>query len=189
MRLSSVERLLVILVDEPRDKDGLTEAEFLAAYDASKYERPSVTVDIVLILADVLTLDPDNLEILLIKRGGHPFIGKWALPGGFVNPDETLEQAARRELAEETGIQARNIALQQLHTFSDPQRDPRTRIITCVFGAFEAKQSLFSESAAQRIQAGDDASDLGLFKLDELEKLDLAGDHREIIEFAIASLK
>ncbi|MBO7158450.1 MAG: NUDIX hydrolase, partial [Clostridia bacterium] len=78
-----------------RDKNGLTEAEFLARYDASKFERPSVTVDIILFRGD---------SVLLIRRAGHPSIGKLAFPGGFVDPHETVEEAARRELWEETHV-------------------------------------------------------------------------------------
>ena len=86
-------------MNELRDKKGLTEAEFLAAYDPSKWERPSVTVD-------MFCYCRENRSLLMVKRGGHPFIGKWALPGGFLEPDETAEQAVRRELAEETGVNA-----------------------------------------------------------------------------------
>lgn len=109
-------------MEELRDKNGLTESEFLAQYDASKYERPSVTVDIIII---------KDGRILLIKRGGHPCLGKLAFPGGFVDPNEDVYAAAVRELKEETGLDAVN--LRQLHVASEPKRDPRTRIITVPF--------------------------------------------------------
>ena len=87
---------------EPVDKNGLTESEFLAAYKPGDYPRPSATADLAL-------LRRGGSEILLIKRGNHPFIGKWALPGGFVNPDETVEAAAARELFEETAFRANQL--------------------------------------------------------------------------------
>jgi len=122
------------------DKNGLTEEEFLARYDASRFERPSVTVDIVLL---------HEGRVLLIRRGGHPFIGKLALPGGFVEPNETVYTAAKRELYEET--HAEGIVCKQLPVCSAPDRDPRTRIITVPFLAH-----LTGETA---VSAGDDASD------------------------------
>lgn len=125
-------------MEELRDKNGLTEAEFLAQYDASKYDRPSVTVDIIII---------SNGRLLLIKRGGHPCIHKLAFPGGFVEPDEDVYAAAVRELKEETGLDAVN--LRQLNVASTPNRDPRTRIITVPFLADVKDESALS--------AGDDA--------------------------------
>ena len=170
------------------DRNGLTEAEFLAAYDASRYERPSVTVDVALFVRssdDAAASATAPYRLLLIKRGGHPFLGKWALPGGFVNPDETLEQAAARELAEETNIQSGQVDLRQVHAFSDPRRDPRTRIITCLFVAIVDETGLL-DAGAPSYQAGDDAADARLFTLDEVFDLELAGDHRQIIEYAVA---
>lgn len=120
------------------DKNGLTESEFLAQYDASKYDRPSVTVDIICIKND---------KLLLIRRGGHPNLGKMALPGGFLEPTEDLYSAAARELWEETGLRAVNLRL--VGCFSDPARDPRTRIVTAAFLA----ETCGSE------RAGDDASE------------------------------
>ena len=113
-------------MSEPvRNKDGLTEEEFLAQYNPSDYERPSVTVDMmVLCMSKYL----ENMKILLIQRGDHPFINHWALAGGFVDIKESAYQAACRELEEETGL--RNIYLEQLYTMSQPDRDPRMRVIT-----------------------------------------------------------
>lgn len=104
------------------DNNGLTEKEFLQNYKASDFERPSVTADI-LIFSNV-----DKLEILMIKRGGHPFIDTWALVGGFAEPNESVDQTAERELFEETGLTG--IPLQQLYLFGDTNRDPRTWIVT-----------------------------------------------------------
>ncbi len=109
-------------MEELRDRNGLTEKEFLAQYDASRYERPSVTVDIIIL---------DEGRVLLIRRGGHPCIGKLAFPGGFVEPNEDVYAAAVRELSEETKLEA--ISLRQLRVASEPNRDPRTRIMTVPF--------------------------------------------------------
>lgn len=131
---------------ELRDRNGLTEAEFLAQYDASKFERPSVTVDIILTYKG---------RLLMIKRGGHPALGKYALPGGFVEMTETVEHAAVRELTEETGISS--VAVRQLRVWSQPDRDPRTRIITVAFAA------TFIGNVPDA-HAGDDADDAGWFE-------------------------
>src|ERR671933_275048 len=103
-------------------------ADNAEAYDASRYERPSVTVDVV-----IFTLQEHELHVLLVKRKRCPFEGHWAIPGGFVNMDESLELAARRELEEETGV--RGMYLEQLYTFGDPKRDPRTRVISVAYFA------------------------------------------------------
>ena len=88
---------------ELKNEDGLTEKEFLAQYRPGNYERPSVTVDMLIFAVDPEAEDEDP-ELLLIRRRNHPCIGQWAMPGGFVNMDESLEEAAARELEEETGI-------------------------------------------------------------------------------------
>ena len=86
-----------------RDKNGLTEEEFLKSYNPDKYPKPSLTADI------CIFAHSDVTEILLVKRGGHPYIGKWALPGGFANKNEPIEKTASRELKEETGYLANKI--------------------------------------------------------------------------------
>ncbi len=131
------------------------------------YPRPAVTVDIAIITSEA---EP---RVLLIRRKGEPFAGSWALPGGFVDMDESLEAAARRELLEETGIAT--AALTQLHTFGAPTRDPRGRTITVVYLARV-------DPAAVRPRAGDDAGEVDWFSL--ASPPSLAFDHKDILEFA-----
>ena len=166
------------------------EAEFLKKYDPSKYERPSVTADIIIFTID----DNDELNILLIKRGGFPYKGYWAIPGGFLEVGkESIDEAAARELEEETGIT--NAFLNQLYTFGKPDRDPRTTVISIAYTALIAKEQL-------NIKAGDDASDAQLFKVKydvngiifhnettTITENDLAFDHAEIIKTAITRLR
>ena len=158
-------------MNEPRDKKGLTEAEFLAAYDPSKWERPSVTVD-------MFCYCRENRSLLMVKRGGHPFIGKWALPGGFLEPDETAEQAVRRELMEETGVNAD--AIIQLRAFSDPHRDPRTRIVTVAYIAVLDR--------LPDARAGDDAADAKWFAL-ERNVTERTDDGRNVTERGMITLR
>ena len=148
---------------ELRDKNGLTEEEYLCAYRPGDYEKPSVAVDMVIFTAmaeeneNYRKLPEKELKILLIKRGGHPYLGSWALPGGFVEPDETTEQAAARELEEETGI--KDIYLEQLYTFSDPGRDPRTWVMSCSYIALV-------DSSKLDVKAGDDADRAEWFSIE-----------------------
>jgi 8-oxo-dGTP diphosphatase len=137
------------------------------------YPRPAVSADSV-----VLSFDEDRLGVLLIRRGHEPFEGRWALPGGFVEMDETLEESARRELEEETGL--RPAALEQLHTFGDPGRDPRGRVVTVVFLAMVRRHE-------HRPQAASDAAEAEWFALDELPSL--AFDHDEVIATARRHLR
>lgn len=161
----------------------MTEQEYLKKYDPGKYEKPSVTTDIL-----IFTMDTNSkLEVLLIKRGGHPYLGKWALPGGFVGINESLEEAAKRELREETGLKG-DYHLEQLYTFGKVDRDPRMRVISVAYMALIPKGNL---SAA----AGDDASDARFFNVSidnwelcftgndhmKLTADDLAFDHKDII--------
>jgi len=126
------------------------------------YPRPAVTVDAILV-------SPQN-SVLLIERGRVPFKGRWALPGGFIDMDEELETACRRELAEETGIQIG--ALKQFKAFGAVDRDPRHRTISVIFYAFTD-----DELAAC---AGDDAANARWFPLNQLPEL--AFDHQQILE-------
>ncbi len=145
-----------------KDRDGLTEKEFLASYQPGDYKHPSVATDMVIFT--VIDEDKENyrklpkkeLRLLLIQRGGHPYLGCWALPGGFVRPTETTEQTAVRELREETGVD--QVYLEQLYTFSQPDRDPRTWVMSCSYMAL-------IDSNQVRVQAGDDANQAAWFKL------------------------
>ena len=144
------------------NKQGLTEKEFLSIYDAGQYERPSVTVDMLVFTVmnemkeNYRKLPEKALKILMVKRGDHPFMGYWALPGGFVDMGESLDKAALRELKEETNID--NIYMEQLYTWGDIGRDPRTRIIGCSY------MSLVDSSKLD-IKAGDDAEDAAWFRV------------------------
>ena len=132
------------------------------------YPRPAVTVDCV-----VFGLDDADLKVLLIARDREPFAGRWALPGGFVDPDETLEQAALRELAEETGVS--KLYLEQLYSFGDPGRDPRDRVITVAYYALVRRLDHAPRAAS-------DARAVGWFPASRCPPL--AFDHREIVAMA-----
>ena len=97
-------------------------------YKVSKFERPSVTVDVLF-----FTIVENKLKVLLIKRAAWPYVGYWALPGGFVDMSEGLDSAAAREIYEECGV--KDLFLEQLYTFGEPKRDPRTRVITVAYYA------------------------------------------------------
>lgn len=139
---------------EPRNEKGQTLEEFLAAYDENKYRRPSVTVDMAVFTLVKAPKGGYALAVLLVRRKDHPFLGTWALPGGFLNMEEELHEAAVRELMEETGVT--DAPLTQFGTFGGVNRDPRTRVITVGHCALAPYGSL-------RIQAGDDAADAALF--------------------------
>lgn len=145
-----------------RDQNGLTEQEFLASYRVEDYPRPSVACDMVVFTlgqeeADSYRQLPElRLRVLLIQRGGHPFLGDWALPGGFVRPGETVGTTAARELREETGLE--NVYLEQLGMFSDPGRDPRTWVMSCAHMAL-------IDGERVTLRAGDDARQAAWFRL------------------------
>jgi len=129
------------------------------------YARPALAVDCV-----VFGLDQADLKVLLIQRRLEPFQHAWALPGGFVRIDETLDEAARRELAEEAGVT--DVYLEQLYTFGDLLRDPRERVVTVAYYAL-------AKLSDHRIRAATDAMGVGGFSLDELPRL--AFDHADIV--------
>lgn len=138
-----------------------------------EYPRPAVTVDCV-----IFGFDEDKLKILLTKRDIEPYIGEWALPGGFIDPDETSDDCARRKLQEEAGL--KNIYLEQLYTFSNIDRDPRYRVISIAYYALV-------RSTDYHLQAGSGIADVQWFPLTEIPAL--AFDHKEIINVATERLR
>jgi 8-oxo-dGTP diphosphatase len=157
------------------------EKAFLDSYRPGDYPRPSVTVDLV-----IFTIIDARLVVLLVKRKEHPFKGAWVVPGGFVRVGETaaeqgedLDAAARRELAEETGLDPERVHVEQLATFGKVQRDPRMRVISVAYVA------LVRPDLAPIVKAGGDVSDAKWVSMDELKKLELGFDHREIVTTAL----
>jgi len=138
------------------------------------WPRPMVTVD-----AAVFTLSGDKAKLLLIRRKYEPFKGMWALPGGFVDMDEELEDAVVRELQEEAGLAG--VPLEQMHTFGRIGRDPRGRQITIVYIGVANK-------GQNKIKAGDDAAEAKWFDVEKLPK-DMAFDHDDVARLAIKQIE
>lgn len=136
-----------------------------------KYPHPTVTTDCV-----IFGFDGTKLKVLLIERGVEPYKGRWAFPGGFLNMDEDAETGALRELREETGLTGAYI--RQFHTFSEPERDPRERVISIAYYALVR---------IQEVQGGDDAAKAQWFSLDEVPQL--AFDHGQILRMAQQELR
>jgi len=141
--------------------------------DATAHPRVAVTVDLV-----IFTLRERALNLLIVERGIEPFKGRWALPGGFVRLDETIDEAARRELAEETGVS--QVYLEQLYTFGDIERDPRERVITVAYYAFVPSQSL-------ELKASTDAAAVRWVAIGERPPLSF--DHDRIVEYALERIR
>lgn len=162
--------------------EGLTEEEFLARYEPGDYERPSNTVDMLLFTVD--SKDPDDIrkdeekeiKVLLIKRKNHPDIHKWALPGGFVDIRENIDEAAYRELAEETNVT--NVYMEQLYTFGEVGRDKRTRVVSIAYMALVPKENI-------KPIAGDDAEEVAWFSVEKVQ----TGDFRHEIVISNPDLK
>lgn len=168
------------------------EREFLAAYDASAFERPSVTVDVVL-----MTTDPDRrLRAMLIRREQHPSKEAWSLPGGFVGIDESLDQAAARVLREKAMLS--EIFVEQLYTFGAVNRDPRTRVISIAYYALvdhtrldlalaqlERNAILATIAVDWEGERGGTAQALG----DDGEPLPLAFDHAQMLGLTVQRLR
>lgn len=171
---------------ELRDKNGLTEQEFLAQYHPEDYERPSMAADMVIFTVmntereSFRKLPEKELCVLLIRRGAHPYLRRWALPGGFVRPNETAGQAAARELREETGVEG--VYLEQLYTFTQPGRDPRTWVVSCAHMALV-------DSTLVRVRAGDDADHAAWFRLSyrllQEESTVLADGFRKVFRYCL----
>ncbi len=136
-----------------------------------KYPHPAVTTDCV-----IFGFDGVDLNVLLVKRGLEPYKGRWAFPGGFLKPDESAEEGATRELKEETGLETAYI--EQFHTYSTPDRDPRERVITIAYLALVKIQD---------VQGGDDAADAQWFPIKDVPQL--AFDHDVILRDALGRLR
>jgi len=139
-----------------------------------EWPRPMVAAD-----AAVFGIFEGKVKLLLVERGNEPFKGHWALPGGFLNIDEELEDAAARELAEETGLTG--VRLEQIHTFGKCGRDPRGRVITVTY------MGIVPEGKS-KVKAGDDAAKAQWFDIEPLPK-DLAFDHNDVTKYVIERLK
>jgi len=137
------------------------------------YPRPAVTVDVV-----IFTLRDEDLQVLLVKRRNPPFEHMWAIPGGFIGIEEPLEEAALRELEEETGV--REVYLEQLYTFGEPGRDPRGRTITVAYFAVVPADAI-------EPQAGTDAAEAKRWSIYDLPPL--AFDHADILRYALRRLR
>ncbi|USG67417.1 NUDIX hydrolase [Brevibacillus ruminantium] len=152
------------MTEKQTRQQALTEQQFLDEYDVNRYVRPSVSVD--MLLFTVTDEERDNyrklsdkaLKILLIKRGVHPYQGEWALPGGFVSADESIDEAAIRVLKKETNVS--EVYLEQLYTWGDIGRDPRARVISCSYMAL-------IDCELYHIQAGEDAADAKWFHVQD----------------------
>lgn len=158
------------------------EQDMHANLDARAYALTALTVDIV-----VFTCCGNTLQVLLIQRSQEPFEGRWALPGGFVNIDEGLEDAAARELEEETNVQSRalNLYLEQLYTFGAPDRDPRGRTLSVAHFALMNQEQVEQTELRSRTDA--EATNAGWFDAYDLPPL--AFDHDEILAYAVQRLR
>jgi len=148
-----------------------------SAYDPSEFPAFAVTVDMV-----ILTMAAGELQVLLVRRGEAPFEGMWAIPGGFKRPTETLDDAAKRELTEETGVDAASL-LTQYGAYGDPGRDPRMSVVTVAYLA------VLRDVGA--IVAGTDAADAALVPVSQVldETVELAFDHLRIVRDAIERVR
>ncbi len=151
--------------------------EILAGYDAGEFPAFAVTVDVV-----ILTMADGRLQVLLVRRGVAPFEGMWAIPGGFKRPDETLDEAAIRELAEETGVDGAAV-LNQFGAYGDPGRDPRMNVVTVAYLAVLRDVGT--------VVAGTDAAQASLVPVSDVldGEFELAFDHERILRDAVDRLR
>ena len=174
-------------MDEKRDARGLTETEAIARYRSRNYAKPALTADIV-----VLARHETEVRLLLVERGGHPYIGRLALPGGFANENEPVEETAARELAEETGVEG--LSMELIGVFSRPGRDPRGWVVSAAFAAVVDAEEL-------PVRSGDDAVAALWYRLKRMDSVlylereesvlpleALAFDHAEVVEKALCKL-
>jgi 8-oxo-dGTP diphosphatase len=148
-----------------------------ADYDPAQFPAFAVTVDVV-----ILTMSEGTLHVLLVRRGEAPFEGMWAIPGGFKRPTETLDEAARRELAEETGVDVPSL-LTQFGAYGDPERDPRLNVVTIAYLAVLRDVG--------EVEAGTDAADAALVPASDVlnERINLAFDHLRIVRDAVERVR
>jgi 8-oxo-dGTP diphosphatase len=158
-------------------KTKTSEAGLPADYDPSQFPAFAVTVDAV-----ILTMSGGRLHVLLVRRGVPPFEGMWAIPGGFKPPDETLDEAAQRELAEETGVEGGSV-LRQFGAYGDPGRDPRMNVVTVAYLAVLREVG--------DVVARTDAADAALVPVSDVldGKIDLAFDHERIVRDAVERVR
>lgn len=143
--------------------------------DFDKYPRPAVAVDVV-----VFTIIDESLKVLLIKRGNEPYSGKWCLPGGFIQMSESLEDAAMRELREETNV--KEVYLEQLYTFGKPRRDPRGRVVSVAYYVLVDFLKI-----SPRITGDENIKNIDWFDVNRLPSLGF--DHNDIINYALKRLR
>jgi 8-oxo-dGTP diphosphatase len=148
-----------------------------AGYDPSRFPAFAVTVDVV-----ILTMSGNRLHVLLVRRGVAPFKGMWAIPGGFKRPTETLDEAAKRELGQETGVDSASL-LTQFGAYGDPERDPRMNVVTVAYLAVLRDLG--------DVVAGSDAADAALIPVSEAlnGKIELAFDHAKIVRDAVERVR
>jgi 8-oxo-dGTP diphosphatase len=144
-----------------------------ASHDLDQYDRPSITVDVVIFS---LAMAQSDLRVLLVQRSREPFLGMWSLPGGFVQIEESLEGAAARQLAAKTGLES--VYIEQLFTFGSPERDPRRHVITVAYSAL-VPYSIIEEPAPD--------APLQWFSVYDRPKL--AFDHADIVDYALQRLR
>jgi 8-oxo-dGTP diphosphatase len=158
-------------------KTKTAEARLPEGYDPSQFPAFAVTVDVV-----ILTMAEGMLHVLLVCRGEAPFQGMWAIPGGFKRPYETLDEAAKRELSEETGVDAASL-LTQFGAYGDPERDPRMNVVTVAYLA------VIRDVGA--VVGGSDAAAAALIPVSDVlsRKVELAFDHLRIVRDAIERVR
>lgn len=172
----------------PERRQGSEEQEFLTAYDPKAFDLLSLAVDVA-----ILTVVDGGLEAALVERAEHPHRGRWALPGGFLRMDESLDQAAKRVLGQKAGLA--NVFLEQLYTFGNPKRDPRTRVITVAYYALVDPVRLVPDDTHTfelgRIVVPWEGETGGPVEVRDREhrKLPLAFDHADILGMAVKRIR
>lgn len=172
---------------KPPVSDDEEERVFLASYDASRFERPSVAVDVAL-----LSVDDGALHTLLLPRAAPPHKGRWALPGGFVGIQESLDEAAARVIARKTGVE--RVFLEQLYTFGAPRRDPRTRVISVAYYALVDRARLARDldpsAIVARVEVPWEGETGGPVEVaSDGRALPLAFDHADILGMAVKRVR